>query len=489
MPVSDQHPLYLKFKNQRQLVRDCVAGSEAIKNSRRTDQTGAETRGSTGLHNALGSRYLPPPNPSDNSIENRDRFEAYKHRANFVNFTGHTKDGFLGMIGRKKSVFEIDSVIDYLKENADGAGLGLQQIAQNNISELLEVGLNGLLADFPESDGGTQAQTGDLKGVIKQYPAESIINWRTDLINGQTTLVKVVLAEEVERVDHDGFGLNTVTFHRVLLLIDGVYKQNIFNEEDKLMFFVGEDGELTSDIIPKKFDGSTWNVIPFEFSGAINNDTNPDKAPLYDLAEINISHYRNSADFEESSFMVGQPTPILSGLTQSWVNDVLEGGVQFGSRTAVLLGPNARAELLQASPNQMPERGMELKETQMVKIGAKIIAESGGVETAEAARIRFAGQSSKLALVVSNTEKSLLRVMSWIAEFMNSTGENIVTINKEFYESTVNPQLLIANMQLLDRGVIAKSDLRDQMRKSNLIDADRSDDDIDEEVGNIDPLA
>jgi len=484
MPVSDQHKLYSHNINKWRLVRDCVDGSSSIKNSRESESGNTNN----GLFNIAGSRYLPPPNPRDSSQDNLDRYHAYKTRANFVNFTGHTKDGFMGMIGRKQPEIELVTNIDYLEDNANGGGLELDQLLQQVISELLETGRNGILVDFPQSDGGTLSQTSNLQAFLIEYQAESIKNWRETVINGCKTLSLIVLAEQQEKILEDGFSTEMVTYHRVLFLDDGVYKQNLYNEDDELLLFVDENGEPNPDIIPRKFDGTTWDVIPFQFFGSMNNDTNPDKAPLYDLAEVNIAHYRNSADFEESSFIVGQPTPVISGLTQAWVDDVMKGGLLLGSRSAILLPADASASLLQANSNQMPQVGMELKEQQMVKIGAKVITDSGGVETAEAAKIRFAGQNSKLGLIVSNVQQGFESLFKWAVEFMGGTGESRLEINKQFYDATVNPQLLVAQMQLMDRGVIAKSDLRSTMRKQSLIGTDRTDDDIDEEVGSIDPM-
>lgn len=45
-----------------------------------------------------------------------------------------------------------------------------------------------------------------------------------------------------------------------------------------------------------------------------NNNPYPDNAIMYDLATLNISHYRNSADYEETMFVVGQATLFVSGL-------------------------------------------------------------------------------------------------------------------------------------------------------------------------------
>jgi len=484
MPVSDQHKEYVKNLPKWQLVSDCVEGSSAVKAARATEGG----NGQTGLYNVAGSRYLTPPNINDPSQDNIDRYDAYKTRASFVNFTGHTKDGFTGMIGRKKAVVDLDQSIEYTQDNSNGAGLSLQGLIQATIDNLLVKGRYGLLADFPLSNGGTQAQTNNLQATVKQYPAESIKNWRTSVINGRTVLTMVSLAEDVEKIGEDGFSVEHVTYHRALLLINGVYIQRLYDEDDELIVGFDEDGEPTGDIMPRKSDSSTWSEIPFVFAGSENNDPKPDKATLYDIAELNIAHYRNSADFEESSFMVGQPTPVISGLTESWVKEILKGGINLGSRTGLLLPTEASANLLQANDNQMPSKGMEMKELQLVKTGAKIISDSGGVETAEAAKIRFAGQNSKLGLVVLNTENALQKCFTWLMEFMGGSGENELDINKDFYDKSVNPQLLVAQMQLMDRGVIGKSDMRDNMRKADLIKSDRTDEEIDQEVGNIDPL-
>lgn len=482
MPASDQHKLYIKNKDKWKLVRDCVAGSQAVKEARRS--TSGDNDGN-GMYNAIGSQYLPVPNPMDNSQDNVDRYEAYRTRACFINFTGYTKDGLLGMIARKPTEIELQSSIEYAVDNANGSGMSLQGMAQGTISQVMETGVNGLMVDFPGSDGGSQQQTAGLQSTIKEYPAESIINWRHKVINSVKVLSMVALAEEVEKISSDGFGVEDVTHTRVLMLDEeGNYIQRLYDENDDLL--VDENGE--SDMFIKRSDGSNWKEILFEFVGAENNDSTPDKSPLYDVAEVNIGHYRNSADFEESSFLVGQPTPVFSGLTQSWVKDILKQGVQLGSRTGVLLPVDASAMLLQADPNQMPAMGMDRKELELVKIGAKIISDVGGVETAEAAKIKFAGQNSKLGLVIMNTELAFQKCFGWMMGFQGGEGENVFNINKQFYEATVNPQLLVAQMQMLDRGVIAKSDMRDTMRKGGVLAHDRTDAAIDGDAELVSPI-
>ena len=479
MPVDSRHPQYDKYLNRWKMVRDCDEGASAIK-SRAKGAEGA-------LGGLAGTAYLPPPNATDGSTDNKLRYKAYVERANFVNFTAHTKEGMLGMVFRKPSTIVVDPAIEYMIENANGDGLSLDQMIKDAASEALMLGRYGLLVDYPSAPEGLtnyEVSSLNLRANILPYPAESVINWRTTTMGGLKKLSLVVLQEPTLKESDDGFDYEECMYHRVLLLKNGVYVQNLYNEDGDIV----EYGNGEVDIYPRKSDGSLWTEIPFAFIGSVNNDETIDKAPLYDIAEINISHYRNSADYEESSFLVGQPTPAFSGLTQSWVDQNMSGGISFGSRSAILLPEGGGAQLLQANENQMPLKGMEMKEMQMVKIGTRIIQDGGGRETAEAAKIRFAGHNSKLGAIIINVQESFEKCLKWAMLFMGGTVDPEIEINKEFYDSTVDPNLLMANIQLMDRGVIAKSDIRHLMRRASLLEHDRTDEVLDDEIESDDVL-
>ena len=480
MPVDTQNTDYAKHLPVWELVRDCDEGATAIKSRR-----GRRTVYAGGIGLVEGTAYLPAPNATDGSTENQIRYEAYRNRANFVNFVSHTKEGMLGMVFRKPTEIDLPTNLDYLLENANGNGLHLDQMIKDAASDTLLTGRYGLLVDYPQTDEGlTQAEVSNkgLQASILAYPAESIINWRCEVVDGVKQLTMVVLQEpRIKPLDNDPYDVEHCMYHRVLMLLEGVYTQLLYDENNEL---------VANDIVPRKSNGSTWDVIPFEFIGSTNNDETSDKAPLYDIAEVNIAHYRNSADYEESSFIVGQPTPVIAGLTQSWVDDNFANGIELGSRAGLLLPLDANASLLQSAPNQMPERGMELKESQMVKIGTRIIEDSSGAETAEAAKIRFAGQNSKLGSLIINIEEGFRKSLMWMGEFMGGEGEVTLEINKEFYDATIDPQMLAQTMMLQDRGVISKSDVRYLLRRGNLLEADRTDEEIeaDAEVAEIEPV-
>ena len=481
MPVSDHHPEYDKCKYKWSMVRDCCEGSQSVKSAR---SNAGQIQGT--LETELGSLYLPPPNPTDNSNENKHRYRAYVKRANFVNFTASTKDAFVGMAFSKPIVCELPQQLETMKEDINGNGESLESVAKRSLDEQLKTGRQGLLVDYPEVDMGlTLAQTEGIKPYFKFYEAETIINWKTKYINGRNVLCMVVLQECYDE-PIDEFSAEKKDRYRVLMLNeDGIYIQRLYNEHDELLVI---DEEGSTDIIPRMSDGQPWREIPFIFIGSVNNDSKPDKAPLYDIAEINIAHYRNSADYEESCFLVGQPTPVVAGLTQGWVDENFKNGLEIGSRAVIPLPEGGSASLLQASPNQMPEQGMINKEKQLIQIGAKIITDSGQAETAEAAKIRFAGQNSKLATVVGNIEDGYLIAFGWALMFAGGDGEVEFTINRDFYDRTIDPQLLMAKIQLLDRQVVSISDVRNYLRDSNIIDAERTDEDIEDDLGEVNPI-
>lgn len=474
MSVTTQHKEYSDNLPKWTLVRDCDAGSSAVKAKRAV--------------------YLPQPNPDDTSNENKSRFTAYINRANYVNFTAHTKEGMVGMVFRKDTEIKLSTATEYLSDNINGDGLTANQMIKDVTGDTLMTGRYGLLTEYPQAESGlTQAQVTalNLRANIKAYPTESIINWRTMVVGGVVMLSMVVLKEPVEKASDDGFEVEIIDYHRVLLLkeIEGklTYVQNLYDEHDELIaeiVGIAEDSTpiLDADIIPTKSDGSTWNIIPFQFIGSENNDSTVDKAPVYDIAEVNIAHYRNSADNEESSFMVGQPTLAVAGLAQSWVDKNMKDGIGLGSRGGLLLPENGSAELLQADPNQMPEKGMERKEQQIVMIGARLIQDASGNEVVDSVRMRFAGQNSKIGSLVKNVEAAFIQCFMWSNEFMGGTGEPVVDINKELYDASIDPQMIIAQIQLLDRGVIAKGDLQDNLRRTSLIAETRTNKQIDSEA-------
>lgn len=475
MPVSDQAPQYEHSLSKWTLVRDCVAGSKAVKSKTTAYLPDPEDKES--LNAYQGDQYA--------NIRSRElrrmtkRYSDYIYRAQFVNVTARTRNAMVGMAFRNPPEVELPNGLEYLEDNATGEGRSLEHLAKDTVGDLLEVGRIGLLVDYPEAEEGltaSQVAMMNLQANIKTYPAESIINWKTSVIGGEEVLSLVVL-QEAYSVAEDEYGHDSETQYRVLKLEEGRYTVEIWREDD--LFAIAQ---------PRQGNGQYLDRIPFVMAGTYNNNPDVDDAPLYDIAELNIGHFRNSADYEEGVYIHGQPmTHLDTGeMSATQFMDTNPNGVESGSRRGVVTQGGGTLTLVQAQANSAAFEAMTHKEQQMVAIGARLIEPNGQAETAEAARIKHAGDNSVLTNVVQNASEAIRMAIEWCGWFMNVTGEVVFNINEDFYDKETSPQLIMAKIQLLDRGIIAKSDIRRGLRQSGQLE--RTDDEIDEEVGEVDPL-
>ena len=464
MSVSTEHPDYKLYKNVWAKTRDAVKGSVAIKEKKHA--------------------YLPvPDNKSLDDARGIEtvRYKQYLKRAVFTNFTGRTKNALVGAAFRKNPMYELPEAVDYLNQDATGDGLSLVQLAKDELSNLMETGRSLLLVDYPQADSNLSLEDVnmlDLRASIVPYTAEQCVNWKTSVINGRRLLTLCVLAEPYFNTDLE-FSHDSDIQYRVLRLTDEGYSQQIYRD----------DKPVTDEIYPRKADGSVWEEIPLIFVGSKNNDSTIDDAPLSDIADVNVAHYRNSADYEESCFITGQPSLFIThSLTSEQFEEYNPDGLILGSRAGHVLGETGSAILLQASPNNLVMEAMKAKEQAMVMIGARIITDRGGNETAEGARIRFASENSVLGDIVSNLSQGLEKAIGYVCEFMGVTGDYYFQINSEFYDKSVDPQMIMSMITLLDRNLIGDIDIFERLQAAGLIDTARTLDNVREERELTNPL-
>lgn len=442
------------------LVKRCVAGAREI---RKYDE------------------YLPMPDPTNQSEENLERYRQLKKRAMFLNVTGRTRTGLLGAVFRKTAEVQLPSGVQYLLENASGDGASLEQLSKEAVGECLDTGRGGFLADYPKLEGEsgrprTAAESAGKQAWIHHYPALSIINWREKVIEGRKHLVLVVLHEQISEESDDGFEFEIVDQYRVLVLEDGVYKQRLYRDDIP-------DGE---ESIPTDQTGKRFDHIPFHFYGSENNDAAVDKGPLEDIADVNILHYGNSATVEEAGFISSQPTLFMtSSITAEDFAKFNPNGVHIGSRRGINLGAQGSATMLQAKETQLALELMRDKQDQMLMIGARIVQKGGGAETAEAVRIRYSSDNSVLGTIAGNVSEALKLAILDAERFMiglpDMTG-TVFWLNQEFFDEAMDAQMILAQVQLWQQGIIAKRDLRTNLRQAGTIESDRTDDDIDDDI-------
>lgn len=438
------------------LIRDVIAGEVVVKKARTT--------------------YLPMPNSSDQSAENKARYEAYLARAVFYNVARRTLFGLIGQVFMREPVIKVPSLLKPLVANATGSGVNLTQLAKKAMLFTVAFSRTGVLVDYPTTDenGGSSIadlESGNIRPTLYVYSPQTIVNWRTTDRGAEEILSLVVLFETFCASD-DGFEMKNGGQFRVLRLDEkGEYVHEIWREPQPTSTDGSKipKGNYQPHLIfrPKDANGMPLREIPFMFIGSENNDPNPDNPSFYDLASLNIAHYRNSADYEESCYIVGQPTPVLTGLTEEWVTNVLKGTVNFGSRGGIPLPAGASADLLQAEANTMIKEAMDTKERQMVALGAKLVEQKTVQRTATEASLEAASESSSLASSTKNVAAAFEWALKWAARWVGQPDTGIVfELNTDFDISRMTAQERAELVAEWKDGAITFEEMRTGLRKA-----------------------
>lgn len=435
-------------------MRDVCAGAEIVKSKR--------------------NKYLPFLDPTDESERNKRRNQDYIKRAVFYNITGNTKIGLIGMAFRKDPTVSIPDKLEYLKTNADGAGTSIYQQSQATLESVLEVGRHGLYVDY--SDDSNEA-------MILVYKAEDIINWRTKRINGKDKLVLVVLREVVE--EPEDYGFKDITQYRELAIEDNKFICRVWRR-------AGENNsgpfEISSNYLPKPKGREHWDEIPFTFVGAQSNDPTIDDSPLSSLIEINLGHYRNSADYEDSLFFCGQVQPAISGLDEGWRDHLEQNGVKIGSRTPLMLPQGGSFIYAQAQPNSLAKEGMDDKRNYMVALGARLIEQNSSVKTATQANGDQTASTSVLGICCSNISEAYTTALRWCAHYLGLNGDDVTyTINQEFISKVADAGMITAIVSSWQTGAIRDKDMIRAMQKIDIIDPSADPELVKQELKDTEP--
>ncbi len=428
--------------------------------------------------------YLRVINPLDISTYNKRLNASYRKSAVFYSATGRTLIGLLGMLYRVEPTIpeDLPDTMEYVKTNIDGNGMGINQQSHAVSSEAIQIGRHGLLTDMPTRRDGEVITIADMNnGVrpfVKRYNAINIIDWNQSSINGMLVLDLVVLLEMIsEFVDEQRIKRIVKKRYRILRLTEGKYTQQLWVE--------GEDSpEAEIDILDGS--GKPWDEIPFEIIGSENNDPVTDPAPLEPLVDVNIGHYRNSADLEHSSFQLSAATPwIADDRYRSNHNNPNEKDTKtqkFGETSVVVMGKGGQFGYAQPDANVLANDLSKTKEKQMVALGAQLISESGGVETAEAVRTKKAADSSMLAIVGINVSNGYTKSLGWIARFLNVEFDGEYQLNNNFFDVKLTPQerqLIVTEWQ---SGLYPVRIAREQLQAAKVISSDEDLENLQDEV-------
>ena len=426
----------------------------------------AAAEGQDEIHE-YGVKYLPRL-----SGQNDAEYFAYKQRALYYNATNRTINGLTGMLFMRPETIEAPAAMDSIIADVTMGGLSLHQFAEIIAEEVITIGRIGVLIDYPPIVNAVtlaQAQAQGARPYATMYDAESIINWKTGRISNVEQLTLVVLEEENE-IPVDEFESKCEPQWRVLDLVNGAYRQRVFRKDKRGEFI------LVEEIYPQ-INGRVINKIPFEFFGVRDNSPCVDKPPLLDLVDVNLSHYRTTADYEHGLHFTGLPTPVVTG----YYSDDKSASLRIGSGTAWLLpDPQSKAFYLEFTGQGLGElrEALRSKEAMMATLGARILApEKRAAEAAQTANIHRSSENSVLASIAQSISVGLTHIMEWLRDWSNITGEVKVELNRDFIPNSMTAQDVDSLVKSWQSGAISHETLFENLVAGDIIAQEVSFDD------------
>jgi hypothetical protein len=444
MPIETTHIDYINHIAQWELCRDLSAGEDAVK--------------------LRGERYVPKL-----SGQNATEYAAYLNRASLYGAFGRTVDGLVGMIGRKKPErSRLQGAIASLTDDIDNAGTSLDRFAFRAARDAIEIGRYGILVEYPNIPEGTtigEAERNQLRPYAAYYPAESIVDWHTQNIGSAQKLIMVKLKEYVSApLESDPWTWVSDYRFRVLWLLDGVYRQEVYDKS----------GTLLSSTIPM-IAGQTLGRIPFSFGGGINAT----KPPMLDLANLNISHFRNSADYENGLHWIGTPTPIFSG---NFANTNLDADgnieIRLGATSGIQMTEGGDAHFLEFNGQGLEGnlgRALDRKANQMAVLGAKMLeTEKRTAESYDTVAIRRQEETSILASIANDVSRTIQEMLGYMDWYYGGNSSVEYWLNTDFLPQPVDGNMVREMVAAWQSGAFSTPELFEFMKQGEVIDSGKT---------------
>lgn len=424
------HPDYGNTYQDWLIVEDVCAGPSAVRDR--------------------GVCYLP-------RLEGQTDLEylAYKKRAVMFGATKRTREALCGLMMRKPPVITTPdkATSQPLLADVTMTGMSIVQWIKQLCNAVIGTGRMVSVIDY-NSDAA--------RPYIATYKATDVLNWATTVIQGRRVL-SLLIVRECEEV-LDGFRVEKRERYRSYRLEGGKVLYRTWAENDQKGHDGAEDLEMTRR-------GKPLPRIPAVFHNASHLGPEIGEIPLFDLADINLSHYRTSADLETGRHIAGLPTPWATGVDDDKM--VLTLGT-----TKLLTCSSAEAKFgfLEFTGQGLGEltKAMEEKERQMAVLGARLLFDAKkDAESFETVRLRAASEGAALSNIAGHLTVTASEAIQWFYWWQGnqpdpSEIEATILINQDFIETAIDAATLQALVSAFQQNAISFEAFFHQLQKGEV---------------------
>jgi hypothetical protein len=234
----------------------------------------------------------------------------------------------------------------------------------------------------------------------------------------------------------------------------------------------GKSESLIEEITPT-VNGKPLTEIPFVCISPYDLRVDLEKPPMLDLVDVNISHYRNSADYEHALYLTAQPTPYVTGQFSE-----ADRPKAIGSGSIWVLPEGATAGMLEFSGAgiEAQRKAMEDKENRMAALGARMINEGRNRnEAADTAKMRGSSELSLVAGAVNYVEAGLERLLRIAASWVRANPDEVkVELNRDWVSTQMDPNTLNSLIKAWQSGAISHETLWSNLQRGEFADPAKS---------------
>lgn len=420
MPISTEHPSYIKYADKWGRTRDTFEGTDDVKGK--------------------GKKYLPRLD-----AQNNEEYEAYKTRAVYFDGVERTVRGLVGAVMRISPIIEAPDKLTDLFSDITLTGTSLNSLIAIMLKEQILMARQGLLVDFTD------------RPYVVQYLTEQITNWFDDTI---------VLRESYKVESDDVYEVSYETQYRELTLKDDVYITNIWKKDTK-----EKDTWVKSEPLIATIKGTSLDHIPFIGISTDGFNLEPSKSSILSLADVALSLYRTSADLEHGRHYTALPTPYVTGTTTEQAAGI---NLKIGP-SAVWMLPEvqAKAGFIEFTGQGLKalEVGMVEKKAMMVALGSQLLqSKKAGVEASETVRLRQNAEASTLMNAVKLVEQAITQVLVQMNQWLGGTDKITVKLNTDFVDSKMSPQDITALMSAWQSGAISHDTFLYNLKRGEILE-------------------
>lgn len=449
--VASLHSSVEAKAQQWQRIADVLAGPDALKSHERRE---------TYLPRLPG-QYIKTI--AENGVQ-VDEYDGYVARAQpLTSRAQRAHNGMVGMATRRDATVDVpDLAVPWLR-NLTLDGCSVDDLVRLMVREAIAYSWGAIIVNFDDVLG---------RPYLRHLGHAAVTNWAREQVGGRMIPVQVVVREQYrERAE---FGSRAATQYRVFSLEDSgsvpvsdayplgaVCVVQLYREQRS------DDGATEwvpfGDPQTPMRAGAPLGEIPvLPYSAHAGLQWDPTKPPILELVDLILSHYRNSADYENLVHFAGAGN-ILFGKGIASTTKVRAGG------SAAVIAEDSAADLkwvlTGGQGGEEIRKAMEDKRNEMaVAIARLLLADEKRVAETEASqRIAFSGDDATLTDIVSSVEATLDEAMAWcvwwgsLADDLEAAREATgVKLNREFLTQSMTPGDLVQLGLEVDAGRMSR---------------------------------